>query len=52
MNVSVETHHYGALPYPTVTPQLQALLRTGRVFSLQQTMRPICRSGPCSLPIT
>ena len=34
------THHYGALPYPTVTPELQALLRTGRVFSLQQTMRP------------
>jgi kynurenine formamidase len=36
----VENHQYGALPYPEVTPDLRALIRTGRVFSLQQTMRP------------
>jgi kynurenine formamidase len=32
--------HYGALPHPGVTPELRALIRTGRVFSLQQVMRP------------
>lgn len=36
----MENQRYGALPYPEVTPELRALVRTGRVFSLQQTMRP------------
>jgi kynurenine formamidase len=31
---------YGALPYPTFTPALRSLAGTGRVFSLQQVMRP------------
>ena len=31
---------YGALPFPQVTPALLGLVRSGRVFSLQQTMRP------------
>lgn len=31
---------YGALPFPRVTPSLLRLVRSGRVFSLQQTMRP------------
>jgi kynurenine formamidase len=30
---------YGALSYPSLTPDLRALIRTGRVFSLQQVMR-------------
>ncbi|HWE63085.1 MAG TPA: cyclase family protein [Chloroflexota bacterium] len=31
---------YGALPDPLITPALRALMRSGRVFSLQQTLRP------------
>lgn len=31
---------YGALPEPLVTPALRALIGAGRVFSLQQTLRP------------
>ncbi len=38
--MSLEGLHYGALPYPVVTPALRALMRTGRVFSLQQVLRP------------
>ena len=31
---------YGALPIPALTPALQALAGSGRVFSLQQTLHP------------
>ena len=31
---------YGALPIPRLTPALQALIGTGRIFSLQQALRP------------
>lgn len=31
---------YGALRYPTLTPELAALIRSGRVFSLQQALHP------------
>lgn len=31
---------YGALPIPVVTPELRGLIRSGRVFSLQQALRP------------
>src|SRR5437899_5827393 len=38
--MSLEHQAYGALPTPEVTPELRALIRTGRVFSLQQVLRP------------
>jgi kynurenine formamidase len=38
--MSVESLHYGALPHPSVTPALRALISSGRVYSLQQVMRP------------
>lgn len=34
-----QERRYGALPYPVVTPALRALFASGRVFSLQQTLR-------------
>ena len=38
--MSQDSPSYGALAHPSVTPALLRLVRTGRVFSLQQTMRP------------
>jgi kynurenine formamidase len=38
--MSVVGQDYGALPTPLVTPELRALIREGRVFSLQQVLRP------------
>jgi len=31
---------YGALAWPTLTPELLALIRTGRVYSLQHVLEP------------
>ena len=35
-----DSPRYGALPIPQVSPALQALIGSGRVFSLQQVLRP------------